>query len=178
MNEVLPGITVKRPNKPRFIRVICRHGRGERGWQTHEFPNRLVIRYHGLGPHRDLSVERKPRPGEHGIADLGEPGTYRYKCPRCHRDLQLRAENMLRLIDAVDALERQRTGDPASRVQRLDITAAEDVLRFRRQASEAPQGRLAAADAPRRERVQTRPRSRNAAREGQPWAGSPLTTTQ
>lgn len=167
MIEVLPGITVKRPGKPRFIRVICRHGRGDRGWQTHEFPDRVVIRYHGLGPHRGLSVERKLRPEEPGIADLGERGTYRYKCPRCHRDLQLHAESMLWLIDAVDALERQRTGDPAARVQRLDISAAEGMLRFRRQASEAPQGRLAAADAPRRERVQTRPRSRNAAREGE-----------
>lgn len=178
MNEVLPGITVKRPGKPRLIRVICRHGREDRGWQTHEFPDRLVIRYHGVGLPHDLSVERKPRPEQLGIADLGKRGAYRYKCPRCHRDLQLRAESMLWLIDAVDALERQRTGDPAARVQRLDISAAEGVLRFRGQASEAPQGRLAAADAPRRERVQTRPRSRNAAQEGESWAGSPLTTTQ
>jgi hypothetical protein len=74
---------------------------------------------------------------------------------------------MLWLIDAIDALERQRTGDPVARVQRLDISAAEGVLRFRGQVGEAPQGRLAAADAPRRERVQTRPRSRNAAREGE-----------
>jgi hypothetical protein len=36
---------------------------------------------------------------------------------------------MLRLIDALDAFERQRTGDPAARLQRMDISAAECVLR-------------------------------------------------
>ena len=126
-----------------------------------------MIRYRELGLHRDLSIERKPGPDGPGGADPGERGTHRYKCPRCHRDLQLRAESMLRLIDVVDALEQQRTGDPAARVQRLDISAAEGMLRFQRQASEAPHGRLAAADAPHRERVETRPRSRNAAREGE-----------
>jgi hypothetical protein len=149
------------------MRVICRHGRGDPGWQTHEFPDRLVIRYREFGLHRDLSVERKPGPEGPGSADLGERVKCRYKCPRRHRDLQLREDSMLWLVDAVDALERRRTGDPAARVQRLDISAAEEMLRFRGQASKAPQGRLAAAIAPRRERVQTRPRSHNAAREGE-----------
>jgi len=123
-----------------------------------------MIRYRGLDRDRDLSMERKPGRWAPGSADLGERAAYRYKCPRCHRDLQLRAESMLWLIDAFDAIERQGTGDPASRVRRLDISAAEGVLSFRRQVGKAPKGRLAPADAPSRERVQTRPRSGNAGR--------------
>ena len=45
---------------------------------------------------------------------------------------------MLRLIGALDALERQRTGNPAARVQRLDISSAEHVIASLRQAGEAP----------------------------------------
>lgn len=64
--------------------------------------------------------------------------TYQYKCPRCRYDLQLRAATMLRLVDAHDALERQRTSNPTARVQRLDISSAELVLASFRQAGEAP----------------------------------------
>lgn len=144
MNQDNPGISVKNPHKPRFVRVICRHTRGNPGWQTHEFPNRLMIRYSGLGRLADLSAEHPVQPA--GPRDaryaypgrLWEPDTYQYRCPRCRYDLQLRAANMIRLIGALDALERQRTGNHAARIQRLDISAAELVLASLRQAGEAP----------------------------------------
>jgi hypothetical protein len=68
----------------------------------------------------------------------------------------LRAENLIKLINALDMIERLSTGKQTSRVQRLDISTAESVLTSLRQADEAPQersGRLAAANAPHRERV-------------------------
>jgi hypothetical protein len=138
------GIPVKNPHKPRFIRVICRHTRGNPGWQTHEFPNRLMIRYSDLGRRADLSAEHPVQPAEPRDARyaypgrLWEPETYQYRCPQCGYDLQLRAANMMRLISALDALERQRTGNQAARIQRLDISAAELVLASLRQAGEAP----------------------------------------
>jgi hypothetical protein len=144
MDQGNPGIPVKNPRKPRFIRVICRHTRSNPGWQTHEFPNRLMIRYSGLGRRAELSAEHPVQPA--GLRDaryahpgrLWEPETYQYRCPRCRFDLQLRAANMMRLISALDSLERQRTGNQAARVQRLDISAAELVLASFRQAGEAP----------------------------------------
>jgi hypothetical protein len=138
------GVSVKRPNKPRFIRVICRHTRGDPAWQTHEFPNRLMIRYSGLGRQADLCAEHPDQPAERWDARYAAPGklwaptTYQYRCPRCRYDLQLRSANMMKLISVLDALERGRTGDPASRIQRLDISAAELVLASFRQAGEAP----------------------------------------
>jgi hypothetical protein len=138
------GVPVKRPHKPRFIRVICRHTHGNPGWQTHEFPNRLMIRYSGLGRRADLSAEHPVQPAERHDARYASPGrlwapeTYQYRCPRCSYDLQLRAANMMRLVNALDALERQSTGNQAARIQRLDISAAELVLASFRQAGEAP----------------------------------------
>jgi hypothetical protein len=107
MDQGNPGIPVKNPRKPRFIRVICRHTRSNPGWQTHEFPNRLMIRYSGLGRRAELSAEHPVRPA--GLRDaryaypgrLWEPETYQYRCPRCRFDLQLRAANMMRLISAL-----------------------------------------------------------------------------
>ena len=138
------GVPVKNPHKPRFIRVICRHTRGNPGWQTHEFPNRLMIRYSDLGRRADLSGEHPVQPAERHDARYAYPGrlwapeTYQYRCPRCRYDLQLRAANMMRLINALDSLERQSTGSQAARIQRLDISAAELVLASLRQAGEAP----------------------------------------
>jgi hypothetical protein len=141
MDQGNPGVSVKRPHKPRFIRVICRHTRADPGWQTHEFPNRLMIRYSGLDRRADLSAEQPVQPAGRRDAYPGrlwERETYQYRCPRCHYDLQLRAANMMRLISALDTLERRRTGNQAARVQRLDISAAELVLASFRQADEAP----------------------------------------
>ena len=138
------GVPVKNPFKPRFIRVICRHTHGNLGWQTHEFPNRLMIRYSDLGRRADLSAEHPDQPPGRRDARyaypgrLWEPETYQYRCPQCRYDLQLRAANMMVLISALDALERRRTGNQAARIQRLDISAAELVLAFFRQAGEAP----------------------------------------
>jgi hypothetical protein len=144
MNRSDPGATVKRPQKPRFIRVICRHGRGNPEWQTYEFPNRLMIRYSNFGQQADLSAETPVQPTGHRDLRYAHPGmlwaphTYQYRCPRCRYDLQLRAANMMRLIYALDALERQRTGNQTSRVQRLDISTAQLVLKLLSQADEAP----------------------------------------
>jgi hypothetical protein len=144
MYQVDLGVPVKNPFKPRFIRVICRHTRGNPEWQTHEFPNRLMIRYSDLGRRADLSAEHPVQPAGRRDARyaypgrLWEPKTYQYRCPRCRYDLQLRAANMMGLISALDALERRRTGNQAARIQRLDISAAEPVLAFLRQAGEAP----------------------------------------
>jgi hypothetical protein len=44
----------------------------------------------------------------------------------------------MRLINALDSLERQSTGNQAARTQRLDISAAELVLASLRRAGEAP----------------------------------------
>ena len=64
--------------------------------------------------------------------------TYRYKCPRCRCDLQLKSARMLRLIGALDSVERERAGKQTSRIQRLDISSAEQVLAFLCQAGRAP----------------------------------------
>jgi hypothetical protein len=129
MSAVDSGITFKRPSKPRFVRVVCRHACGRSEWQTYEFPDRLVIRLHGFGPQRDLAAESQVD-GAHALA-VGSEAVHRYKCPRCHRDLQLRTDTMLRIIDALDVVERRRAGDSAARVQKMDIAVAEHVLRFR-----------------------------------------------
>jgi hypothetical protein len=155
MDQPNLDVAVKRPHKPRFVRVICRHARRNPGSPTHKFPIRLVIRYSALGLRAELSAERPaPVTGIRNASDLqfasqalaparmtssdGAPITYQYKCPRCRYDLQLRTASMLRLIGALDALERQRTGNPTARVQRLDISSAEHVLASLRQAGEAP----------------------------------------
>jgi hypothetical protein len=138
------GIPIKHPHKPRFIRVICRHSRGNPDWQTHEFPNRLMIRYSGLGRQADLNAEHPVQPAGPRDARYAYPGrlwapeTYQYRCPRCHCDLQLRTANMMKLISALDAVERRRSGNQAARVQRLDISTAELVLASFRQVGEAP----------------------------------------
>lgn len=155
MGQSHTAAAVKRPHKPRFIRMICRHTRRNPGWPTHEFPSRLVIRYSMLGQRAELSAEspsdlagigttsglpsaRQTRAPERMTGSGEALATYQYKCPRCRYDLQLRAATMLRLVDAHDALERQRTSNPTARVQRLDISSAELVLASFRQAGEAP----------------------------------------
>lgn len=132
------GIAIKNPSKPRLIRIVCRHARRKPGSQTYEFPDRVMLRYSGLGRRRDLYRE-VPVPGYSlGAGGPWEPSSkYRYKCLRCRCDLQVREANMLMLIDALDAVERQRTGNTAARVQRLDISVAERVLASLRQAGQS-----------------------------------------
>jgi hypothetical protein len=138
------GISVKSFHKPRFIRVICRHRRGDPRWQTHEFPNRLMICYSDMGRQVDLCAEHPVQPAERWDARYAAPGTLwtpetcQYRCPRCRCDLQLRSANMMTLIGLLDALERRRSGDGTARMQRLDISTAELVLASIRQAGEAP----------------------------------------
>src|SRR6266516_2562369 len=107
MGQPLTHVTVKRPYKPRFIRMICRHARRNPGWPTHEFPVRLVIRYSMLGQRAELSAEHpaqlagirnisglhasQARTPEEMTGSGDVPGTYQYKCPRCRYDLQLRS---------------------------------------------------------------------------------------
>lgn len=91
-----------------------------------------MLRYSGLGSWRDLFREF-PVPG-HSPGAWQRAGKYQYKCPRCRCDLQMREASMLMLIDALDAVERQRTGRSAARVQRLDISIADHVLASFRQA--------------------------------------------
>lgn len=45
---------------------------------------------------------------------------------------------MLKLIGALDTMERERTGKQTGRIQRLDISSGEQVLAFLRQADRAP----------------------------------------
>jgi hypothetical protein len=129
------GVAIRNPSKPRFIRIVCRHARWRPGSQTYEFPGRVMLRYSGLGRWRDLYHESPVhgyRPSVSGTWQRA--GKYQYKCPRCRCDLQMRELSMLVLIDAFDAVERQRAGRSAARVQRLDISIAEHVLASFRQA--------------------------------------------
>jgi hypothetical protein len=151
------GEVIIRPGKRRFVQIVCRHVRRNPAWQTHEFPNRLVIRQSITGRLVEVGAEflvDAPFPagtysGPQRV--IGVPGprwvrdgpvealvTYRYKCPQCRCDLQLRSAGMLRLIGALDSMERRRTGKQASRVHRLDISSADQVLAFLRQVGRAP----------------------------------------
>jgi hypothetical protein len=139
MPETPISVVVKRPLKARLIRIVCRHARREPGSLTYEFPDRMMLRYSRLGSWRDLYREF-PVPGHKPDAAGGpwEPSKkYQYRCPRCHCDLQVREAGMLRLVDALDEVERHRTGDSAARVQRLDISVAVLVLSSFRQAGQS-----------------------------------------
>jgi hypothetical protein len=128
MFEIPLGVPIKNPLKSRIIRLVCRHTRRKPGSQTYEFPERVQVRYHKLR-WRELYLEVPMygrRLGGGGPWELRDK--YQYKCPRCGCDLQLRAATMLRLIDAFDAVERQRSGDTAANTHRLDISVAELVL--------------------------------------------------
>src|SRR5260370_7927558 len=111
MDQPNLDVAVKRPHKPRFIRVICRHARRNPGSPTHEFPIRLVIRYSMPGLRAELSAERPAElTGICNTSDLhsasqewaparmtssdGTPITYQYKCPRSPSNLQLQPPSM------------------------------------------------------------------------------------
>jgi len=151
------GEVIVKPGTRRFIQVVCRHVRRNPAWQTHEFPKRLVIRQSiagrlvefGTEVHVDGPVPVWTHAGRAGSVAVPGPRwardgpveplpTYRYKCPRCRCDLQLRSATMLELIRALDSMEGERRGKQGSRIQRLDTSTAEQVLAFVRQAGRAP----------------------------------------
>jgi hypothetical protein len=107
---------------------------GQRAELSAESPSDLA----GIRTTSGLPSARQMRAPERKTGSGEALATYQYKCPRCRYDLQLRAATMLRLVDAHDALERQRTSNPTARVQRLDISSAELVLASFRQVGEAP----------------------------------------
>ena len=150
-------VIVKTWHAPIHPGRFARHVRRNPAWQTHEFPKRLVIRQlitgrlveFGAEVQVDVPLSVWTHAGLAGAVAVPGPRwardgpvevlpTYRYKCPRCRCDLQLRSATMLPLIGALDSMERERRGKQAGQIQRLDISTAEQVLTFR------PSGRQSA----------------------------------